>query len=904
MYKKITGSLYVVASLFILISQLGLSTVFAEQLTSHQNVQSVQISTDMAEYHIGDPIKVLVTGPKKEMDAWKLKLSNDLIIEKSTRLDDTHQEFKIKGRKAGEYTLSGTTLTGQVVKTKLIINAFHSENQVQPRGSERIEATGDDPGIEIHSPDTIVSSQNVELDVSLQGSSGKLNEDGIIKVTIPKQTVKNASDLSNTANYSIAKPFYLGNPIVTQNENGDYVVTIGYKAADINQTEAFAATVKIHYQTPINTNSHEKVEYVADMTQGMQKSSDTDESELVPRQTKHGVFEKWSPNRRQIIEGISSAIMDTTDSTRNIFAICLNYTHENLHGVKVEDTLPTGTSMTDSRPYQNATGDGSIIKHLRILKVTSWDEDNEANGWEYVTDQFADKIQLTAQGFTVDFGDLNPDESYELVYGVSINELFDGNKINNAVLTSKEHQKNAKEYISILDDHFQKYSLEKKVNKTTLAASTDKLTYTLNLKTKSGKLPVDTEVTDPLTQDFSDATNFEYDPSVVSKPIYDKETNTISYHLIKELDNKSNTVVKFDAKLKNNSENLQPGYVIKNKASFNFEGTDIYSNTSTTTLASSLILTKKDETSGEKLKGAKFEFKNSENQVVATEITDSNGQIKIGTLEKGDYTVTEIEAPSGYIIDSTPVHFTVKEGMTDTINLVRTNKLQTGSVSLTKTDEQTGKVLAGAIFELEKQDGTVLQKDLKTNEKGQLLVANLQPGDYQFVETAAPAGYEKDPAPVTFTIKKGQNAVVQVKKTNTQKDYALRIIKKDAQTKATLAGAKFTLYDANKKVIKENIVTDSDGEVSVEHLKPGAYLLKEIAAPNGYDIEQKEISFTVKADTKLITLTVYNHKHVIPNKPSKDKTLPQTNEKKTIIWSSIGIASISVVVLVWFKRKK
>ncbi|MBC1872979.1 prealbumin-like fold domain-containing protein, partial [Listeria seeligeri] len=76
-------------------------------------------------------------------------------------------------------------------------------------------------------------------------------------------------------------------------------------------------------------------------------------------------------------------------------------------------------------------------------------------------------------------------------------------------------------------------------------------------------------------------------------------------------------------------------------------------------------------------------------------------------------------------------------------------------------------VLAGAEFELQDSTGKTLQTGLTTNEQGILTVTDLELGDYQLVETKAPAGYELDSTPVVFTI--GQNSTnVSVTKENTK----------------------------------------------------------------------------------------------------------------------------------------
>ncbi|MBU7538929.1 hypothetical protein LL936_02425 [Levilactobacillus brevis] len=85
----------------------------------------------------------------------------------------------------------------------------------------------------------------------------------------------------------------------------------------------------------------------------------------------------------------------------------------------------------------------------------------------------------------------------------------------------------------------------------------------------------------------------------------------------------------------------------------------------------------------------------------------------------------------------------------------------TGSVVLTKTDPE-GKVLAGAVYTLKKADGTVVATGLKTDEQGKITYEKLEPGAYEFIETAAPSGYQVSEKPVTFTIVANQTAAMSV----------------------------------------------------------------------------------------------------------------------------------------------
>ena len=90
-----------------------------------------------------------------------------------------------------------------------------------------------------------------------------------------------------------------------------------------------------------------------------------------------------------------------------------------------------------------------------------------------------------------------------------------------------------------------------------------------------------------------------------------------------------------------------------------------------------ITLYKVDEKSLDRLAGAKFKITPPEGATTAQEetvTTDASGvaQSAIYTdedVKKGEFTITEIEAPKGYQLDSTPIKVTVgQEGVIKTIS--------------------------------------------------------------------------------------------------------------------------------------------------------------------------------------------------------------------------------------------
>ncbi|WP_176718451.1 SpaA isopeptide-forming pilin-related protein, partial [Brochothrix thermosphacta] len=174
-----------------------------------------------------------------------------------------------------------------------------------------------------------------------------------------------------------------------------------------------------------------------------------------------------------------------------------------------------------------------------------------------------------------------------------------------------------------------------------------------------------------------------------------------------------------------------------------------------------VILTKTDNVSGETLQGAVFELQDAEDKVIESGLTtDVSGKLAIDQLKPGNYQLVETKAPTGYELDSTPIKFEVKKGQTEAVQLAMTNELSKGGFVLTKTDNQSGEVLQGAVFELQDAEGKVIESGLTTDVSGKLAIDQLKPGNYQLVETKAPTGYELETTPIKFEVKKGQTKAV------------------------------------------------------------------------------------------------------------------------------------------------
>lgn len=266
-----------------------------------------------------------------------------------------------------------------------------------------------------------------------------------------------------------------------------------------------------------------------------------------------------------------------------------------------------------------------------------------------------------------------------------------------------------------------------------------------------------------------------------------------------------------------------------------------------------ITLQKMAEDKSTVLTGAHFQIWNSEKtQILREGDVDDSGQITFGNLQLGEYLLVETKAPTGYTIPDDLVQgrkllITPKtsiEGALPTQIINTPNK-----VILTKLGEQQEK-LANAEFRLEqKKDGqwtTVSSGKLVTNMQGRLVINSLALGKYRLIETKAPNGYLINTQSIEFTISKNnQNQIPEIHLTMIDYQGSATLVKQKAD-QTPLAGAIFKVVNAQGQLVKENLVSDAQGKISVDGLIPGKYFFVETKAPNGFILNSEKYGFTIE----------------------------------------------------------
>ncbi|MDF9577135.1 SpaA isopeptide-forming pilin-related protein [Bacillus paranthracis] len=282
------------------------------------------------------------------------------------------------------------------------------------------------------------------------------------------------------------------------------------------------------------------------------------------------------------------------------------------------------------------------------------------------------------------------------------------------------------------------------------------------------------------------------------------------------------------------------------------------------------------------LEGAVFKIVNKDGHDVRTDLTtDKNGRLVVDGLPPGDYQFIETKAPNHYDLNETPIKFTVKKGQEKIASVTAKNSLTKGAVELTKVDDIDGSTLEGAIFKIVDMNGNDVRSDLTTDKDGKISVSDLRPGDYQFIETKAPTGYDLNANPIPFTITKGQSQVTSVTALNSLTTGSMELTKVDMDHRGTLEGAIFNILDHSGKVVREGLKTDGHGKLIVNDLKPGNYQLVETKAPTGYQLDASPVSFTIeKAQAAPLQITVSNKKIESSSGGDNESITPPNKEEK------------------------
>ena len=345
-----------------------------------------------------------------------------------------------------------------------------------------------------------------------------------------------------------------------------------------------------------------------------------------------------------------------------------------------------------------------------------------------------------------------------------------------------------------------------------------------------------------------------------------------------------------------------PGYVIepgKDTQTVEINPADTQTLTFYNTPTGGLQIIKKDEDTGERIKGVQFEVRKMNGEILGTYTTDRNGVIHIPNAESGWYTVVERKAANGYALDANPEQVCVKDGETTTLEI--TNKRMC-SIMIHKVDARTGEGIYGVKFVLYDAGKNPIG-EYTTDQDGYIYIRDeLEAGKYFLRELEAADGYIRDEQYKTIYVERGKCTQIEWENSAVTGQIQIRKYSSDdnlitgQRAGSELEGAVYEISQARSGKVVGYIVTDKHGVAASDPLPLGRYFVKEVSAPAYFQLSSAKMEAEIEYPNQIIKLSAYN-------KPAKmGVTIQKTGNREVqpgqmMSYDFSGIANTSNVAL-------
>ncbi len=302
----------------------------------------------------------------------------------------------------------------------------------------------------------------------------------------------------------------------------------------------------------------------------------------------------------------------------------------------------------------------------------------------------------------------------------------------------------------------------------------------------------------------------------------------------------------------------------------------------------SIKISKQDITTGKELPGATLVVTDASGKQIDKWVSTNEPHYIKKELTPGEYTLTEVIAPKGYILSTEKITFTVNKDGSVAGDIVMKNTPEKG-VTISKQDATTDKELPGATLVLKDSKGNIVDTWVSTDKPH--YISDLKDGKYYLSETIAPEGYDLSTTTVEFTIEHDGKVLEPVVMKNYPSKHGVYISKQDITTGKELPGATLVVKDSNGNVIDKWVSTYKPHFIA--NLKEGTYTLIETQSPKGYGLSEEVITFTIDKNGKN-TKTV-----VMTNSP-----IPETSGINVTLFIIGLIASAGLMVFGFTKLNK
>ena len=247
----------------------------------------------------------------------------------------------------------------------------------------------------------------------------------------------------------------------------------------------------------------------------------------------------------------------------------------------------------------------------------------------------------------------------------------------------------------------------------------------------------------------------------------------------------------------------------------------------------SLRIEKRSNT-GMNLPGAVITIEHIESGQTFTQETSSAGVAIFDQIPLGAYRIQEVSAPVGWKLDNTVYTATVVAGETTTIPIINE---ELPGLRIIKYDRKNYVAVPNVTFEIFR-DGVSLGK-YRTDEFGEILLTNVEPGTYRAVEVdTGNEGLILDTTPQEVELQAG-DGIKELMFFNDTKP-GLKLIKVDSEDPSkVIPNAVFEITSVEGTYGPQEFTTDQNGEIDLSMLPAGSYVVTEKSC-DGYVIDEAQ----------------------------------------------------------------
>lgn len=299
----------------------------------------------------------------------------------------------------------------------------------------------------------------------------------------------------------------------------------------------------------------------------------------------------------------------------------------------------------------------------------------------------------------------------------------------------------------------------------------------------------------------------------------------------------------------------------------------------------------KTDIAGDEIEGAQLSlYDNTAEELVEEWISGTDAYLIKGLIYGHEYTLTEVVAPEGYV-KAEAITFLYTTDMTKVTMLDK-------QVMVTKTDLVDGSFVLGAkLMITDQQTGEIVDQWITEEKPHQ--VSGLEEGKtYILTEMIAPNGYQKAES-VEFRVLQADENGIKVNQLIEMKDQPIltdiQIHKIDSETNESILYKDFVfgLYadEACTELLLKVYGNTENATVTFHQLRYGTYYIKEIQAPQGYQLSDEVVKVIIDENLEGVGKT-YSLDFV--NVAIPEKAVVTSDQTSLELYCLLGVLSYGI----------